>query len=279
MINIEKIKDQTDSTIAEDKKPTQTDDEKIIEAVEFINDKIGNSYYNTAVEIGDYVLKQFFNNDIKQVKSKLSNKENSFSKLCKNENLKIHPKHLNQMVLVAAQEKMFLKKEKKDILDKLNYSLKVELLKINTNQDKIKHAEYFVDKKLTVLQAKDYLKEKLGTVTTSDSIPLDNNFIKQIEQLSTLSNADNIDYDVKRITTVDRATDKLSKLKSLIDSIDKFSSLKDKLETVKINIEARKKELEEASKITAQPKKAKQKPASSTENQQPKGKKSRKNPK
>ena len=109
---------------------------KIDEAVQYINEKIGNRYYETAIDVGNYVLKTFFNDDINEVKSKNPKKLLSFNKLCARPDLELHPKHLNQMVLVAAQEKLLIEKLGADKVNKLGYSLKVELLKIR--DDKIR---------------------------------------------------------------------------------------------------------------------------------------------
>jgi hypothetical protein len=217
-------------------------DEKILinEAVNYINDKIGNSYYNTAVEIGDYILKNFFNDDIKKVKSKLSNKDNSFSKLCQNSDLKIHPKHLNQMVLIAAQEKLF----KENIKKELNYSLKVELLKVN-NKQKIIFAEHFIKNKFTIKQAKEYLKEKLGTVTGLDIIPFNRPLIAQFKKIYDWSQIQEIEVDFSKIKSVYRAKETIKNIDDFILYIDNLLVIKKKLEDTKEKVAGREKTLKD----------------------------------
>ena len=39
--------------------------------VNHINELIGNKLYETAIEVGNYVLKKFFKDDIEEVKSKI----------------------------------------------------------------------------------------------------------------------------------------------------------------------------------------------------------------
>ncbi len=216
-----------------------TEETKINNAVNEINQMIGDSYFSTAIKVGDYIFNYFFDNDPKKVKSKDPNKRNSFNKLCQRSELKVHPKHLYQMVVIAVQEKLLLngiiKTNKsiagieKDKLDKLNYSIKVELLKVASEKNKLKYANHFIDNNFTVMQAREYIKSKLGIQTTLDIVPFNKSWIDQFSEIIKWSESDGIDGDFSKLSNRQIATIK-KQITGYSDIIKNISDIKEKFD-------------------------------------------------
>ncbi len=120
-------------------------------AVTVINNIVGNSLQEMSIEVGEYVLKTFFNNDITEARSRSSLKQYSYRKLQNHPGLKIHFKSLSLMVNVAIQEKILLKKITQEKLKLLTYSHRVELLVADDN-DKPALANKCIDEQLTTKQ-------------------------------------------------------------------------------------------------------------------------------
>jgi hypothetical protein len=223
LTNTMRGKNMTDTT------PDQnfpTDENKIIDdAVQHINELIGKRYYETAIEVGDYVLKTFFKDSRTEIKSKNPNKEHSFNRLCERSDLKVHPKHLYQMVVVAAQEKLLIEKLGPEETSKLGYSLKVELLKVNSGKNKIEFAKHFIKKSFTVNQAKEYLRLKIGSDTALNIIPFSKPLIDQFTKISEWAEKKEITGDFGELTP--------HKIKTINDNIEIYLKNIEKIDQVK----------------------------------------------
>jgi hypothetical protein len=114
---------------------TKADEELVNKAVKFINDSVQKTIYKGTFEIGNYILKNFYDDDIALAKSKNPKKNTSYKKLCDREDLQVSPMMLSTMVRVASQEK-FLKGKKLD-LDKLTYTHKAALTRMENNGSKV----------------------------------------------------------------------------------------------------------------------------------------------
>jgi len=111
-------------------------DEKLIDdAVAFINETANKTIYKGSIEIGEYILKHFFKNNIELASSKNPKKLLSFNKLCEREDLAIHPNRLGLMVRVASQERFLT--EKNVTIKGLTYTHRATLVKLNNNKQKI----------------------------------------------------------------------------------------------------------------------------------------------
>ncbi len=119
--------------------PTVVDRNLVNEAVRFINEKANETLYRGSEEIGAYLLKKFFQNDIKLASSRRPHKSASYTALCQREDLAVHPATLSLMVRVAAQE-IFFKKSNFDSSG-LSYTHKAELVKLPNTTDKIRLAQ------------------------------------------------------------------------------------------------------------------------------------------
>ncbi len=211
--------------------PAEVIDVNIDEAVKEINDLVGNKLYETAIAVGDYVLKTFFNDDIKEVQSKNSKKLMSFNKLCDRSDLKVHPKHLNQMVQVAAQEKILIAAE----ANKLGYSLKVELLKIHDDTLKTKTAKKWTSKPVTIAEAKKYISSLLEESNSSVSalIPINTLFIDQLKTISEWTENDELAGKLEGLSI-----NKIKKIKEQVDLfLEKYEPVKNKIDIVKDKID------------------------------------------
>ncbi|MGA2223237.1 MAG: HU family DNA-binding protein [Syntrophobacteraceae bacterium] len=115
--------------------PEEVDNVLVNEAVQFINETVSRTIYNGALQIGDYLLENFFNDDIAAASSRNPRKPVSFRALCSREDLSLHPATLGEMVRVAAQERFFHQHNLDT--DNLSYSHKAELVKIPNDDHKI----------------------------------------------------------------------------------------------------------------------------------------------
>ena len=120
-------------TLEEPEEPV--DQELIEEAVSFINETLNKTMYKGAEEIGAFVLKGFFDNNIDAASSRAPKKPASYRRLCEREDLLLSPKQLSVMVRVAAQES-FLSESGVDASG-LSYTHKAELVKLPNTDDKL----------------------------------------------------------------------------------------------------------------------------------------------
>jgi hypothetical protein len=122
-------------TVGENTEVDVVDDSKINEAVAFINEVANKTIYQGSIEIGEYILKNFFEDDIKFAASKNPKKQASFNKLCERDDLSLSPNRLAIMVRVASQERYLSEKEVDT--SELTYTHKASLVKLNNGQKKI----------------------------------------------------------------------------------------------------------------------------------------------
>jgi hypothetical protein len=112
-----------------------TTDTFVDEAVKFINETANKAVYKGSAEIGAYVLKNFFGNNIELASSRNPHKPESYSKLCRHSELLVTSDALGVMVRVAAQEKFF--SDNNVNTTGLSYSHKAELVKLRNGQKKL----------------------------------------------------------------------------------------------------------------------------------------------
>ena len=110
-------------------KPVEVVDQDLIDkSIIFINEKANETLYKGSIEIGEYLLKNFYNDSIEQASSRNPNKQKSYRMLCQSSELVVPAGTLSIMVRVAAQERWF---EKDGIETKgLSYTHKAELIKL-----------------------------------------------------------------------------------------------------------------------------------------------------
>jgi hypothetical protein len=117
------------------------DDAEIDEAVAFINNKVAAHVLRGSLEVGEYVLAKFFNNDIHLAGSRNRYKPVSYRKLCDHPDLSVSRFTLMKMVKTAAQQG-FLVAAVKNYLVRINrWIRKLDVPEGMTNQSVITGAD------------------------------------------------------------------------------------------------------------------------------------------
>lgn len=147
-----KSKDTSGETIK------MVDDAFIDQSVAYINNKANETLYKGAIEIGSYLLKHFFNDDIELATSKNPRKPKSFKALCRHKHLAVPYTTLTIMVRVAAQERFF-KKFHVDT-DKLSYTHKSDLVKLENTPEKLDIANRCILQNLSTRELSALIAEK-----------------------------------------------------------------------------------------------------------------------
>jgi hypothetical protein len=120
------------------------------DTIDFINRTISDKALEAALLIGDYILTNYFNDDLELAFSKESVKPISFSILCEHPALNVSRFKLVNMVKVAAQERFFRSMDFTG--GKLSYSHRLELTRLPNDENKIDLARQCVFENLTTRQ-------------------------------------------------------------------------------------------------------------------------------
>ncbi|MBM3301997.1 MAG: hypothetical protein FJY85_18850, partial [Deltaproteobacteria bacterium] len=136
--------------------------ELVDQAVIFINEKANETLYKGYEEIGNYILENFFQNDIRQASSRNPFKSASYTALCSRADLAVHPATLSIMVRVAAQERFFSSEGIKT--EGLTHTHKAELVKLSDGREKAELVERALRESLTTRQVADEVKRIRDTL-------------------------------------------------------------------------------------------------------------------
>ncbi|MFH0725186.1 MAG: hypothetical protein V2B19_02340 [Pseudomonadota bacterium] len=191
------IKKKEESSVIE------VDYKTINAAVQFINEKANETLYKGSIEIGEYLLKTFFNGDIKMAASKNPKKLASFNKLCERPDLLVKSNTLGIMVRVASQEQYFINKQ----IDtkELSYTHKASLVKLDNDSKKITILNKCIKNKWTTREFETEIKIELSKLTSNPKYSLIRTTKKYITKIDdVLKSVDD--------TTLDFDTDELSKM-------------------------------------------------------------------
>ena len=85
----------------------QVDERLVEDSVNFINMKVAESVFKGSLEIGEYLLVNFFGNDIQLAASQNPLKATSYNALRRRPDLGVSRSTLSRMVRIAAQERFF----------------------------------------------------------------------------------------------------------------------------------------------------------------------------
>lgn len=183
-------------------------DRELIEtSVKYINEKANETLYKGSLEIGRYILKHFFNDDIELASSKNPRKPNSYKKLCRHRDLAVPYSTLTVMVRVAAQEAFF---EANHIdTEKISYTHKSNLIRLPNDTDKINLANRCIDeglstRKLEALVGRSRKKILARKKTEQEETALQN--ILKIEQLLNRSEKSELVTDIQKIRSMHAST-------------------------------------------------------------------------
>jgi len=188
-------------------------------SVKFINKTIIATSYKGSLEIGEYLLEHFFDNDIEKASSRNPHKPLSFQKLCKRDDLGVHPSTLSRMVKVASQEKYFVQ-EKTDTKG-LTYSNRLEFTKLPNDKKKLKLVEKCI-------------KEEMSFSTLSARISKKSKGVTPLPPLKLISNVDKL-FEGTQLPALLSTPDKLERLRSTTRTQmkEKANTLLNKMETLK----------------------------------------------
>jgi hypothetical protein len=136
---------------------TAVDEALVKAAVKFINEKANETLYKGSEEIGAYILKKFFDNDIHKATSRNPRKPASYRALCTDPELVLRPEALSVMVRVAAQEMFFV--DKKQDVKPLSYSQKAELVKLVNDDKKLKLVKNIISNPVSVRKLQERISK------------------------------------------------------------------------------------------------------------------------
>jgi hypothetical protein len=154
----------TQSSVAKNGKSEDINNELVDEAVAFINSKkvvYDQHVLDAAIEIGDWVLNRFFDNDFEEATSRDPKKKRSYAALKKREDLEIDTPTLSRMVRVAYQKEFFGDKGAEDALSPLSFSHRVELIRLPFEKVMIETARECDRDELSSRQLKKLVTERL----------------------------------------------------------------------------------------------------------------------
>lgn len=159
------VNENVDNTAIVDVSTTQTalvtekvDSALVEKTVKFISEKVSETIYKGSLEIGEYVLKNFFKDSIEFAACKNPHKPASFRALCKHPKLAVHPSTLSQMVRVAHQERFF--KHNSIGAKQLNYTQRCILIKLPDNEEKIATTKEIIEKGLSTRETLKLVLER-----------------------------------------------------------------------------------------------------------------------
>ena len=175
----------------------------IEQSVRYINDKANETIYKGSLEIGNYILKHFFNNDIKLASSKNPRKPNSYKALCRHKDLSVPYSTLTVMVRVAAQER-FLKLHNIDT-ERLGYTHKANLIRLRNGEKKLKLARRCIDEGLSTRKLTELVMTSRQDALAHRKMEQEETALKnimKIEQLLSRSEKSELVTDIDKIRSM-----------------------------------------------------------------------------
>lgn len=186
----------------------EVEDRQLVEdSVRFINEKAQETLYKGALEIGNYILKHFFNDDIALASSKNPKKPKSYAALCAHGDLTVPYSTLTVMVRVAAQER-FLKEHDLDI-DRLGYTQKATLIRLQNGKEKLVLAHKCMEGNLSTRRLAELVQrsqKKLVGRRKEDQEDTAFKNIMKIEQLIGRSEKAELVTDINKIRSMQSKT-------------------------------------------------------------------------
>jgi len=131
---------------------TLLDQKRLDEAVVFINTQL-NKAANSLIEIGNYLLANFFNGDQRKVQDHTADKSISLRRLAAHKDLDLSYAHLSNAIRLAIQERELTGVESEYVTQ----SHKLLLIKIEDNQEKRKYIERIIANRLSTRALRELL--------------------------------------------------------------------------------------------------------------------------
>lgn len=222
----------------------QTENVSIEYAVKFINEKSREILYVGYIEIGNFILKNFFDDDIELAFSRDPKKKESFNKLCQRKDLEVHPNRLAIMVKVASQERFF--DNAKIDTKALTYTHKTFLVKLDNDDKKIKMLKKCIDKEWSTRKLeKEIEKLKLPKTMHGESfLRTTQKYITTLDNTLKSINPESLDFDEQKLSKMS-----LSKLRNLETRIETLKTKSEEISKLKELSEKSDEILEEIKKI------------------------------
>ena len=224
--------------------PASSVDPRLIDdAVIFINSKVAETLFKGSIEIGEYLLTHFFNDDIELATAKNAHKSLSFNELCKRPDIAVSHSTLARMVRVAAQERFF--KSKRIDTNRLSYSHRLELIKLENDDVKIELARQCIQLSLSHRQLIPLVKQAREENMTKPITPAvqAKKHISELEHLLDGSAVPAFLHDVNQLKSIPQETrDKMREVAvQLLNQIPVISQLYESLvrnlDRIKIELE------------------------------------------
>jgi hypothetical protein len=156
------------------------DDAEIDEAVAFINEKVAAHVLRGSLEVGEYVLAKFFNNDIHLAGSRNRYKPVSYRKLCDHPDLSVSRFTLMKMVKTAAQQGFLVAGG--IAVEQLHYSQLAALTRLDNNEEKLALARECSDEGISVEELKMRVREICNASASPSPVAAVENYLVRINR-------------------------------------------------------------------------------------------------
>ncbi|MFC1858013.1 hypothetical protein ACFL9U_08280 [Thermodesulfobacteriota bacterium] len=232
--------------MSEDLIPAPVDERLVEDAVTFINAKIAENVFKGSLDIGEYVLKTFFNDDIEFACSKNRYKSISFRALCERRDLAVSYPTLIKMVRVAAQERFLI--ANRIMTDRLNYTHKRELIKLDNNAKKLSIARECINSSLSSRELVPLINEaRKQTIQPRVTTPtvLAKKHISDLQRMMDVSALTELAFDLTKLKSIPKETrDNLRQtvtnlLAQMPDMTNVYNSLIGNLNQIKMELRER----------------------------------------
>lgn len=164
-INDSKVPSVVDSKALVPTTKDTTDDPLVVAAIDFINRTGREAVLRSSIDIGNYIIEHFYQNDLDLVFSRNPKKHTSLRKLKEHDDLPFHPSNLSKMINVAIQEKVFL--ENQINIERLNYYHHTELLRLKDDGEKLMMLDRINDEKLSGKKLREIINDIKKPITSS----------------------------------------------------------------------------------------------------------------
>ena len=150
--------------------PEISAEDRLIKAsVHFINERVAHTLLEGSIQIGEYLLINFFGNNPEAVTSPSAFKTRSYCLLCNHEDLSLSRRTLSNMVRVTVQER-FLKSNDVDTRG-LNYTHRVYLTVLPNTADKISLVAECITENFSTRRLADRIREIRTKPGTGSVLP------------------------------------------------------------------------------------------------------------
>ncbi len=200
---------------------SRTELKAIDDAVRYINRK-SNEGARSLIEIGEYLLQKFFDNDPSKVEDRAPRKGISLRKLAEHPDISLSFMSLSNAVRLAVQEHLFIDDKYKALTD----SHKIALFQIPDDEMKLHYADRVLDEGLSVRGLREMLEDaqylatrgrpSLKGETDTPARDMYSSYFKPIDKLLKL------DFSLENIQLEEISDDRMEMIMVLKGRLDKI---------------------------------------------------------